>query len=82
MADLLMTGDQSDIPATAEFQMTDDRRVGHVSTVLQNGRRSSFFCDVLRSDVFLVLARVTSQTGDESRGTNGEEQQYGVFHAW
>ena len=34
MADLLMTGDQSDIPATAEFQMTDDRRVGHVSTVI------------------------------------------------
>jgi hypothetical protein len=28
-----MTDDQNDNPAVAEFVMTDDRRVGHVSTV-------------------------------------------------
>jgi len=28
-----MTGEQNDIPAAADFVMTDDRQVGHASTV-------------------------------------------------
>lgn len=33
----MMTDDQSEILAVAKFAMTDDRRVGHVSTVPRPG---------------------------------------------